>query len=113
MYKYLYTNSYVDIASFLDEINKENGKIIYDKAFGIANFETKEPLKTSSAFQLASISKQFTAMAIMILKEHGKLNYDDTISMYIPEIPKSRALTSWNGLTEKYIVMCGKKMLLQ
>ncbi|HEV3223561.1 MAG TPA: serine hydrolase domain-containing protein [Puia sp.] len=65
----------------------EKGNIIYDTAFGFGNFITKEPLNDSSSFYLASVSKQFTAMAIMILKEQSKLSYDDTLTKYFPEFP--------------------------
>jgi CubicO group peptidase (beta-lactamase class C family) len=68
----------------------EHGREIFKKAYGYADFKTKEPLSTSSAFQLASVSKMFTATAIMILKERGKLNYDDFITAYIPEFPFSK-----------------------
>ena len=54
-----------------------NNKIIIDKCYGTADFEKKDTLTTNSIFQLASMSKQFTAMGIMILKDNGKLNYDD------------------------------------
>ena len=65
----------------------ENGKIIYRKAFGYANKETKQLLKPEFCFDLASVSKQFTAMGIMILKERNKLSYDDKITKYFPEFP--------------------------
>ncbi|MBI9036971.1 MAG: beta-lactamase family protein [Bacteroidales bacterium] len=65
----------------------ERGKIIYKNAFGYGNLRKKDSLTTKSSFQLASVSKMFTAMAIMILKENGKLNYDDTVNKYIPEFP--------------------------
>ncbi len=65
----------------------EHGREIFKKAYGYADFKNKEPLTTSSSFQLASVSKMFTATAIMILKERGKLNYDDSITTYIPEFP--------------------------
>jgi CubicO group peptidase (beta-lactamase class C family) len=64
-----------------------HGKTIYHKAFGYRNFETKIPNDTSTIFELASVSKQFTAMAIMMLKEEDKLNYDDPIEKYIPNLP--------------------------
>lgn len=64
----------------------ENGNVIYKKAFGFSNFETKEPLQTHSRFHLASFTKQFTTMAIMILKQQGKLKYDDKLSTYFPEL---------------------------
>lgn len=67
-------------------ITKYN-EIVYKGAFGYADISNKEPLSTSTAFQLASVSKQFTAMAIMILKEKGKINYDDSVQQYIPEFP--------------------------
>ncbi len=63
------------------------GKIIFEEAKGKANFSTRVPLKLESSFQLASASKPFTALSIMILKERGKLNYDDKVSQYIPEFP--------------------------
>jgi CubicO group peptidase (beta-lactamase class C family) len=63
----------------------ERGKVIYEKAYGYSNFITREPLTTSSAFYLASLSKQFTAMAVMMLKEQGKLSYDDKLTKYFPE----------------------------
>jgi CubicO group peptidase (beta-lactamase class C family) len=65
----------------------EKGRLVFKKAYGYANFKTKERLTTSSAFQLASVSKMFTAMAIMILKEEGLLDYDDSVRQYIPELP--------------------------
>lgn len=65
----------------------ENGKVIYRKAFGYANKEKKQLLKPEFCFDLASVSKQFTAMGIMILKERNKLSYDDKITKYFPEFP--------------------------
>ena len=66
-------------------INK--GKAIYKNCAGYADYENKTFLNDSSIFELASCSKQFTAMAIMILAERGKLNYTDNIKQYIPELP--------------------------
>lgn len=65
----------------------ENGKVIYRKAFGYLNNETKQKLTAESSFGLASVSKQFTAMGIMILKEKNKLSYDDKLIKYFPEFP--------------------------
>ncbi|HEY8401322.1 MAG TPA: serine hydrolase domain-containing protein [Cytophagaceae bacterium] len=66
-------------------VNK--GKVIYASAKGKANFNTQTDLTIHSSFHLASVSKQFTAMAIMMLKEQGKLDYDDDITKYLSEIP--------------------------
>lgn len=65
----------------------QHGEVLYRKSFGFSNFETGEKLNDSSLFELASVSKQFTAMGIMILKEQGKLTYEDDIRKFIPEIP--------------------------
>lgn len=64
----------------------EKGKPIHQKSFGYANETSKEKLNRNSIFELASCSKQFTAFAIVKLKEQGKLNYDDLIINYIPEL---------------------------
>jgi CubicO group peptidase (beta-lactamase class C family) len=65
----------------------EKGKIIYHRAYGIAAHDPVKPLKIDSQFRLGSVTKQFTAMAIMILKEKGKLDYKDDIRKYLPELP--------------------------
>jgi CubicO group peptidase (beta-lactamase class C family) len=64
-----------------------NGKVLYNSSFGYANYRLKTNLTDSSEFQLGSVSKQFTAVAIMMLKEHGKLNYSDSVQQYFPEFP--------------------------
>jgi len=71
----------------------EKGQIVYNRSFGFANETTKEKLNENSVFGLASVSKQFTAMAVVILKEQGKLNYDDKITKYLPE------LTTYDNIT--------------
>ncbi len=76
----------------------EKGKVLFKKSFGIANEETKQMLNENSIFELASCSKQFTAMAIMILKEKGKLNLDDHISKFIPELAFYKDITIRNLL---------------
>ncbi|HEY5690911.1 MAG TPA: serine hydrolase domain-containing protein, partial [Cyclobacteriaceae bacterium] len=75
----------------------ENGKVLYKKAFGISNAKTLTPLTTSSAFNLASVSKQFYAMMTMILKERGKLNYDDHVQKYLPNFP-------YNNITVRHLM---------
>src|SRR5262245_61674479 len=57
----------------------KNGKPIFTKAYGMANLEKKAPCSTNTNFRLASVTKQFTAMAIMILAERGKLSLEDPI----------------------------------
>lgn len=76
----------------------EKGNVIYKRSFGLANESTKEKLNDNSIFELASVSKQFTAMAIMILKEKGKLNIDDDFTKYIPELSYYKGITIKNLL---------------
>lgn len=76
----------------------EKGKEIYKHSFGKANEETNQKLNDSSIFELASCSKQFTAMAIMILKEKRNLNLDDNISKFIPELANYKGITIRNLL---------------
>jgi len=65
----------------------KNGKVIYKQSLGYADYDTKSLLDDSSAFELASVSKQFTAMGIMICKERGLLSYSDNIKKFFPGLP--------------------------
>lgn len=68
-------------------ISKE-GKILYQNAYGYENLENEVPFKTEGKFRIGSVSKQFTAAAILKLGERGLLNIDDKVSKYIPELPR-------------------------
>ena len=87
----------------------EYNKVIYHKAFGYREFEPQITLQASDIFELASVSKQFTAMIIMILKEKGKLNYDDSISKYLAipykGITIRHLLTHTSGLPDYQDIM--------
>ena len=63
------------------------GQIIYKKAFGMANMELNIPMQPDNVFRIGSISKQFTAVAILQLMEKGKLNLQDDITKFIPDYP--------------------------
>jgi CubicO group peptidase (beta-lactamase class C family) len=65
----------------------DHDEIVYRKCYGLADLETQRPITADSSFYLASISKQFTAMAIMLLAEQGKLNFDDHLLAYFPRFP--------------------------
>jgi CubicO group peptidase (beta-lactamase class C family) len=65
----------------------DHDEIVYRKCYGLADLETQRPITADSSFYLASISKQFTAIAIMLLAEQGKLSYDDRVSAYFPRFP--------------------------
>jgi len=64
-----------------------NGQIVFGRGYGLANVEYAVPNTVSTPYHMASISKQFTAMAIIILGQRGLLNLDDDIRQYLPEIP--------------------------
>ncbi len=66
-----------------------NGKILFSKEYGIANFKKKTPIEKKSIFQLASVSKQFTATAILILNEKSLLSLNDSVTKYFPNFPYS------------------------
>ena len=65
----------------------KNGKPIYKKAFGKSNIELDVDMNTESVFQIGSMTKQFTAVAIMMLAEQGKLDVKDEITKFIPDYP--------------------------
>jgi CubicO group peptidase (beta-lactamase class C family) len=87
----------------------EKGKIKYQKAFGYRDFAKQLPLQEDDVFELASVSKQFTAMVIMMLKQQGKLDYDDLLEKYV-DIPYKgitirQLLTHTSGLPDYQEVM--------
>ena len=94
----------------------EKGKILYKKAFGIAGANGK-PLTVDAAFNLASVSKQFFAMMVMILKEQGKLQYDDPVQKYLPSLPYAgitirHLLNHVSGLPEYFDIADRHRSLL-
>ncbi|RZK39310.1 MAG: serine hydrolase [Pedobacter sp.] len=74
----------------------EKGVVLYQKSFGLANESTGEKLNENSIFELASVSKQFTAMAVMMLQEKGKLKLDDDFTKYLPELSQYKGITILN-----------------
>ena len=77
----------------------EQGEVVYEKAFGWRDLSKrqKDSLRIDDAFQLSSDSKMFTAEAIMLLKADGKLDYDDNVRKYIPELP-------YEGVTIRHLL---------
>ncbi len=78
----------------------KNGKVIYQNTSGYANFQRKDTLTLKHCFQIGSVSKPFTAVAIMILKERGLLDYKDTVAKYIQGFPYPK-VTIWQLLTHR------------
>src|SRR5829696_7433481 len=78
----------------------EKGKIIYKKAFGLADVELNVPMREEMVFNIASITKQFTAVAILQLIEQGKVSLQDEITKYLPDYPvNGQKITLENLLT--------------
>ncbi len=87
----------------------ENNRIRYARGYGMASLEHGIALSPRSVLDIGSISKQFTAMAVLLLQQEGKLSIDDAIRKYIPELPPyadgvtiRRALSQTSGLRDLY-----------
>src|SRR5437899_328911 len=99
-------------ADFTDKINKvatdtlvrtgvpsaslaivKDGQVAYVKAYGDARLEPKTPATTQMRYSIGSISKQFTAAAILLLQEQGKLSLDDKVAKYIPDLTRANEVT--------------------
>ncbi len=75
------------------------GKIETLKSYGLANVEHQIPVKPETVFQSGSIAKQFTATAVMILVEEGKIALDDKIIKYFPDAPEA-----WKNITVRHLL---------
>lgn len=96
------------IDSILRELNQEEafsgnvlisekGKIIYEKSFGFSNAENRTPLTQDTVFLIGSVAKSFTAVAILKLKEQGKLSLDDPVTKFLPGL-------SYNNVTLRHLL---------
>ena len=77
----------------------QGGRVTHEAAFGMADVARGKPLDTGAVFNLASVSKQFTAFAILLLEQQGKLRLDDPVVKYLPELSKSA-----QGVTLRHLV---------
>ena len=71
----------------------KDGQIAYVKTYGDAKLEPKTPAATQMRYSIGSISKQFTAAAILLLQEQGKLSLDDKVAKYIPDLTRANEVT--------------------
>ena len=76
-----------------------DGKIVRADGFGVANVELQVPVKPETVFQSGSVGKQFTATAVMMLVEQGKIGLDDPLTKYFPDAP-----ASWNDVTVRELL---------
>jgi len=91
-----YTKAYTDLWAFSGSIAAiKNGEIIFEQGFGYANVEHKVPNTSNTKFRIYSISKQFTAVAILLLEERGLLKVEDHVRKYFPD---------WTELDERITI---------
>ena len=97
----------------------KDGVLIYKKGYGMANLEYGIPITPASVFHVASVSKQFTVFAVLLMEKQGKLSLDDDVRKYLPEVPDFgktitlRHLASHtSGLRDQWdlLVMAGWRM---
>jgi D-alanyl-D-alanine carboxypeptidase len=77
----------------------KDGKVVLAKGYGLANVELNVPATESTVYQLASVTKTFTATAIMMLVKDGKLSLDDKITQRLPDLP-----TTWEKVTVRHLL---------
>ena len=77
----------------------QDGKIAYTKAYGMARVSPPMPATPDLAYPIGSISKQFTAVAVLLLQEQGKLSIDDPVSKYFPELTRAADVKLRNLMT--------------
>lgn len=76
-----------------------DGQTVFSKGYGMANFEEDIPNTPQTKFRLASITKSFTAMAVMMLQERGKLSLQDSICKYLSDCPEA-----WKPVTVRHLL---------
>ena len=69
----------------------KDGRVLVRRAYGLANLETRTPMRPEMVFELGSVTKQFTSTAILMLAQQGKLALDDDIRKYVPDFPDKGA----------------------
>ena len=86
-----------------------DGMIVYNKAFGVSNVETRAPMRKDNIFRIASQTKAITSVAAMMLFEEGKFLLDDPISKYIPEFAHPTVLDKFNEKDSTYTTVAANR----
>jgi CubicO group peptidase (beta-lactamase class C family) len=97
-------DEYMNAAAKFDKFSgtiliARNGMPLVTRGYGMANYELKVPNTPKTVFQIGSVSKQFTAMAIMQLQERGKLNVNDSICKHLKDCP-----AAWQPITIRHLL---------
>ena len=86
---------YVDAQMFMGSVLvAKDGKVVFSKSYGMADLEWNVPNSPTTRFNIASMTKQFTAAAILLLEDRGKLKTGDSVKKYLPDAP-----ASWEKIT--------------
>ncbi|MBN4063589.1 beta-lactamase family protein [Cardiobacterium sp. AH-315-I02] len=80
-------------------IVRKDGVVVYNRSKGMADIKTDAPITFDTSFELASVSKPITAIAVMQLMERGLLNLNDSVLKWLPELPMT-----WHNITIKYLL---------
>ena len=93
--------SYVEAQMFMGSVAvAQHGKIVFSKSYGLADAEWSIPNSPTTKFQIASLTKQFTAASVLLLEERGKLKTEDLVRKYLPDAPAVwDKITIYNLLT--------------
>jgi len=77
----------------------QGGRLVFAKGYGVASVENDTPVTDSSVFQIASVTKPFTATAVMMLASSGKLRLDDPVGKFVEQAPEA-----WSGVTVRHLL---------
>lgn len=86
-----------------------DGKIVYNKAFGVCDIDVQTPMRTENIFRIASQTKAIVSIAAMMLYEEGKFLLDDPVSGYIPEFADPRVVETFNENDTTYTVIPARR----
>jgi len=86
-----------------------NGKIVYNKSFGIADAEQKKLMNNDNIFRIASQTKAITSVAVMMLFEEGKFLLDEPISKYLPAFARAKVIDLYNDKDTTYTTVPAKR----
>jgi CubicO group peptidase (beta-lactamase class C family) len=86
-----------------------DGKIIYNRSFGVSDLENKLPMQTDNIFRIASQTKAIASIGLMMLFEEGKFLLDDRVSKYIPEFANPQVLDKFNEKDTTFTTIPAKR----
>src|SRR5215472_8361250 len=86
-----------------------DGKIVFDKAYGYNDLDTKAPLNKNGIFRIASQTKAITTVAVMMLWEEGKFSLDDPVSKFIPSFANETVMNTFNANDTTFTTVPAKR----